>query len=69
MFSMLTGRFCCVFYSLCPLENIVHVFEHIISLIYSPSFDRLSGAYLCIFGCIWLKQAACKYVLGVYRPL
>ena len=52
MFSMLTGRFCCVFYSLCPLENIVHVFEHIISLIYSPSFDRLSGAYLCIFGCI-----------------
>ena len=69
MFSMLTGRFCCVFYSLCPLENIVHVFEHIILLIHSPSFDRLSKAYLCVFGCFGLKLAACKRVLGIYRPL
>ena len=57
------------FCSLCILENIVNVFERIILLIHSPSFDGLSEAYLCVFGCLGFKQAACKCVLGVYRPL
>ena len=51
------------------LLNIVNVFEHIILLIHSPSFDGLSEAYLCVFGCFGLKLAACKRVLGIYRPL